>query len=97
MARFLIEVPHDADHVECIRAAKTLLQSGSHFLTNADFGCKDGVHKAWVTIDVDTREQARNILHRSLRPKANVICLNKFSIEELDDLMEQYSKPNQST
>ena len=97
MARFLIEVPHEEEHVACIRAAKILLESGSHFLTNAEFGCKDGVHKAWIMVDVDSREQARNILHRSLRPKANVISLNKFSIEELDELMEYHVKGNQTS
>jgi hypothetical protein len=42
MARFLIEVPHEAETLACARAAQELLQSGSHLLTHADFGCHDG-------------------------------------------------------
>jgi len=46
MARFLIEVPHEAELVACARTIQILLTSGSHFLTHADFGCIDGDQKA---------------------------------------------------
>ncbi|UCB46303.1 MAG: hypothetical protein JSV25_02445 [Spirochaetota bacterium] len=42
MARYLIEVLHEAQGAACARAIKTFLQSGSHFLMNADWGCMDG-------------------------------------------------------
>jgi hypothetical protein len=38
MARFLVEVPHESGVVACARANKILLETGSHFLTHADFG-----------------------------------------------------------
>ena len=56
MARFLIEVPHEAEKIACARAIQILLNTGSHFLTNADFGCLDGVHKAWIVVEMDTKE-----------------------------------------
>jgi len=87
MAKFMIEVPHEADTVACIKAAKILLESGSHFMTHAEFGCFDGVHKAWIVVDVDDKTEARNTLHPSLRPLANIVSLNRFSIEQLDELM----------
>jgi hypothetical protein len=62
MAKFLIEVPHESEVVACARANTVLLESGSHFLTHADFGCHDGVHKAWIVVDVDSKDEARNIL-----------------------------------
>jgi hypothetical protein len=46
MPRFLIEVPHEATARECALAVKILLTAGSHYLTHADFGCRDGEHKA---------------------------------------------------
>jgi len=46
MPRFLIEVPHEEETVACARAVKIFLESGSHFLTQADWGCKDGEHEA---------------------------------------------------
>lgn len=61
MPRFLIEVPHEEDTLACARAVKIFLESGSHFLTHADWGCKDGDHKAWLVADVDNKDQARAI------------------------------------
>ncbi len=46
MAKFLIEVPHEATESECINAVRIFYQTGSHFLTNAEWGCEDGEHKA---------------------------------------------------
>lgn len=50
MPRFLSEVPHESEVVACARAAKVLPETGSHFLTHADFGCCDDVHKAWIVL-----------------------------------------------
>ena len=90
MARFLIEVPHESEKVACARAAKILLETGSHFLTHSDFGCEDGVHKAWIIVDVTNREEARNMLPPAYRRQATVVGLSKFEIEELDKLIRQH-------
>ena len=90
MAKFLIEVPHESEEVACTRAAKVLLESGSHFLTHADFGCRDGVHKAWIVVDVDSKDEARNILPPVYRRQATVVQLNKFGLDELDDLIKRH-------
>ena len=66
MARFLIEVPHESEVVSCYRAIRLLLESGSHFLTHADFGCDDGVHKAWIVVEAESKDEARNILPPSI-------------------------------
>ncbi|MEJ2195935.1 MAG: hypothetical protein P8X73_13890 [Ignavibacteriaceae bacterium] len=90
MPKFLIEVPHEAEKIACARAAKTLLNTGSHFLTKADFGCHDGVHKAWITVEVENKETARAILPPGDRSKATIVELNKFSLEYLDDLLKDH-------
>ena len=87
MARFLLEVPHESDAFSCAVANKVLLQTGSHFLTHADFGCLDGVHKAWIIVDVESKGEARNILPPAYRGQASVVRLNKFGLNELDDLI----------
>ncbi len=69
MARFLVEVPHDAEHVACARVVEIFLKTGSHFLTHADWGCMDGDHKAWIIADVESRDEARSILPPALRPE----------------------------
>lgn len=90
MARFLIEVPHEAEVVACARAIKILLETGSHFLTHADFGCEDGVHKGWIVVDVDSKEEARNMLPIPYRRQATIVELCKFGIAELDELIRHH-------
>jgi hypothetical protein len=87
MSRFLIEVPHAAETLACARVVEVFLQSGSHFLTHADWGCKDGEHKAWIIVDVDSKDQARAIVPPAYRPQARVVQLNKFTLEEIEDLL----------
>ena len=57
-SKFLIEVPHDANTVACARVVDVFLKSGSHFLSRADWGCRDGDHRAWMIVSVDSREDA---------------------------------------
>jgi hypothetical protein len=90
MAKFLIEVPHESEVVACARAIKVLLESGSHFLTHADFGCHDGVHKAWIVLDVDSKDEARNMLPPVYRRQATIVELCKFGLDELDDLIKRH-------
>jgi hypothetical protein len=90
MARFLIEVPHEAEHEACLRAVRILLTSGSHFLTHSDFGCLDGEHKGWLIVEVESKEEARSILPPSFRSQSNIVKLNKFTIEEIDELLRHH-------
>ncbi len=90
MARFLIEVPHEAEHEACLRAVRILLTSGSHFLTRSDFGCLDGEHKGWLIVELESKEEARSILPPSFRSQANIVKLNKFTIEEIDELLRHH-------
>lgn len=90
MAKFLIEVPHKAEKVACLRAIQILLQTGSHYLTNAEFGCYDGDHKAWVIVDVDSKEEARSILPPLYRSRAKIVCLNRFKMEEVEEMLRHH-------
>ena len=85
MTKYLIEVPHEAKKEACEQAVQIFLDTGSHFLTNADWGCKDGEHKAWMILNIDSKEQARNILPPAFRRQAKIIKLIKFSIDNLED------------
>ncbi len=90
MARFLIEVPHESNTVKCAQAVEIFLKSGSHFFTHADWGCKDGDHKAWIIVDVDSRDDARAIVPPAFRHEAKIVQLNAFTMEEIDDFIRQY-------
>jgi hypothetical protein len=87
MARFLIEVPHEAGESACLRAIHVFLRTGSHFLTRAEWGCKDGDHKAWIIVEVDSKDEAQMIVPHVYRSLAKVVKLNRFSLEEVEELM----------
>jgi hypothetical protein len=90
MPKFLIEVPHEAETLACAKVVKIFLSSGSHFVTHADWGCLDGVHSSWLTVDVDTREDARAILPPGMRSRARIVQLNRFTMEEIDDILSHH-------
>lgn len=90
MAKYLIEVPHEPERVACARAVRILLTTGSHYLTNADFGCSDGEHKGWIIADLESKEEARGILPPAYRSQARIVKLTRFSIKELDDILRQH-------
>ena len=91
MARFLIEVPHKAEKVACAQAIKVFLSTGSHFLTNADWGCMDGEHKAWIIMDdIESKEEARSILPSAFRSQAKIMMLSKFTMNEIDEILQQH-------
>ena len=90
MPRFLIEMNHDPEDLACARVVKVFLVSGSHLLANADWGCKDGVHSAWLIVDVDTKEEARLTVPVPFRADAKIVALNKFSLAEIDAILDRY-------
>jgi len=92
MPKYLVEVPHDENEEACIRVIESFLDYGSHFTVNADWGCKDGVHKAWIIIETDNKEQARDILPPPHRAQAKIVQLNKFSMGDLEDILKLHSK-----
>lgn len=90
MARFLIEVPHEADRSACDRAVEIFLKTGSHFLTHADWGCKDGNHKAWIIAEVENKDEARSILPPTYRAQAKITELKQFNIEQVDEMFSHH-------
>ena len=89
-SRFLIEVPHEAETAACARAVDVFLKTGSHFLSHADWGCKDGEHKAWIIVEVDSKEDARRVVPPAFRSGAKVVRLNSFTIEEIAEILRQH-------
>ena len=86
MPRFLIEVPHEGAVAACTRAVEVFLRTGSHFLTHADWGCLDGEHKAWLIVEVDTRDAARSTVPSAYRSQARVVQLNTFTMDQIAQL-----------
>jgi hypothetical protein len=92
MARFLIEVPHEDDKVACARVVQVFLSTGSHFLSNADWGCTDGDHKAWFIVDVDSKEEAKAIVPPAFRHQATIRMLCKFTMEDIEEILRNHAE-----
>jgi len=90
MARFLIEVPHEEETVACARVVEIFLKTGSHFVTHTDWGCLDGEHMAWLIVEVDSKEDARRILPPAFRSQARIVGLNKFTMEQIDEILAHH-------
>ncbi|HUF17518.1 MAG TPA: hypothetical protein VMS12_05690 [Thermoanaerobaculia bacterium] len=89
MPTYLIEVRHESTPDACVRALNALDRHGSHFVTHADFGCADGAHCGWLTVDVDSRDAAERIVPPEFRAMTRVVELRKFTREEIHVLMKQ--------
>ena len=83
MPKYLIEIEHPDDAEGCIRALEALSTLGSHLVSNADFGCEDGVHCGWLLVEVSDRKEAELIVPPPLRHDARVIQLRRWSPEEI--------------
>ena len=90
MAKFLIEVPHDASKAACLIAIRTFLETGSHFLANADWGCPDGEHKAWMIVEVPSRDDARSIVPSNYRADARVVKLDRYTLQEIEGSLRDH-------
>jgi len=92
MARYLIEVPHEEEKVACARVVDIFLKTGSHYLTHTDWGCMDGDHRAWLIVEVDTKEDARRILTPAFGSHARITGLNKFNMEQIDAILGHHQQ-----
>ncbi len=90
MPKFLIEVPHEEDVLACARVVQIFLASGSHFLTNAEWGCYDGDHHCWMIVDVASKEEARAIVPPGMRAETRVVQLNRFTMDEIDEILRRH-------
>ena len=90
MSKYLIEIPHGSNKLECLRSVQILLSSGSHFLTNADWGCLDGEHKAWFFMDAGSKEEALRIVPPAYRKDTKISQLNKFRLKDIEVLLKHH-------
>lgn len=92
MLKFLIELPHEDEFLACARVVRVFLESGSHYLTNAEWGCMDDIHKSWIIVEADSKEEARMVLPPTYRPEATIVRLNRFSMSELESMIREHNK-----
>jgi len=90
MPRFFLEVPHAADSLGCAKAIQVFLQSGSHYLTNAEWGCHDGDHCGMIIVEADTKADAMNIIPPAYRAEARVVTLTRFSTDQIEQTIQRH-------
>ena len=90
MPRYMIEVTHEKTKLECARAIEIFLNTGSHFLTNADWGCPDGEHKAWFFMDANNKNEAIMVVPPALRQHTKITELARFSMKDAIEMMNEH-------
>ncbi len=90
MDKYLVEVTHSDDKVECLRTIQIFLSSGSHFLTHADWGCLDGEHRAWFVIDVENKQEALQIVPSYYKNNTKIVKLSRFNLQEIENLLQHH-------
>ncbi len=90
MPRFLIEVSHSHRKEACDYAMRAFSRTGSHFITNAEWGCLDNVHKAWMIIEVPTKEEAERIIPPDFRKDSQVVTLSKLNPSDMEGLEQAH-------
>jgi hypothetical protein len=91
MARYLIEVAHALDKRTCLQTIEIFLKTGSHYLTRCDWGCRDGEHKAWLTVETDSKDEALRIVPPAFRAQARVVALDRFSLEQVQPALAEHT------
>jgi hypothetical protein len=89
--RFLIEVPHENTEEACNRAIEVFKATGSHFITNAEWGCHDNEHKAWFLADVESKQEALAIVPPAFRPAAKVTLVERLSPTDLTETAKDHT------
>jgi len=92
MTRYLIELPHSDERLACIKALRAIEQYGSHFVTQADWGCKAGVHSGWMIAELPGRDEAILMIPPEFRDDARIVELNKFTPDEIASMITEFDE-----
>jgi hypothetical protein len=90
MPKYLLEISHQNTIEECRKAVNIFKSTGSHFLTNADWGCYDNVHKAWIIVDVADKKLASQIVPPWYRSQTQIITLEKLAINNIENNLKHH-------
>lgn len=89
MPRFLIEIKHDDDYEGCLRGLDAIVKHGAHLITKAEFGCGDGVHVGWLIVEVDGRDEARQLVPPQYRTGARIVELRQWTKRQIEDMVKE--------
>ena len=87
MPRYIIRSDHTLE--DCIRVLDGFIHAGAHYLTAADWGCEAGVHTGWLIVEADDDHDAALMAPPVFRQNAQVVRLNKFTPEQVQQFHAQ--------
>jgi hypothetical protein len=82
---YLIEAPHSPD--ECVQAMDEALAKGPRFLAQFDWGCVEGEHTGWATVEAENESEARSMVPAVARSKARVIRVDKVTPDHINAML----------
>lgn len=91
MPRYLIEIRHSKEHEGCVKSLAAIMNYGSHLVTQAEFGCEDGVHSGWLIVDADSHNEARCMVPPPYRADASVVKLRKWTKDQIEAMLKELS------
>lgn len=86
-SRFLVISPHTPE--ECLATLDSVSAMGKETLAKYDWGCMAGDHTAYAIVTAGNEEEAAKIVPESLRSKAKIVKLGKFTVEQIKKLHSQ--------
>jgi hypothetical protein len=89
MPRFLIQLTHSDEHAACVKALRAIEQYGSHFVTQANWGCKAGIHSGWLIAELPSRNEAMLMVPPEFRDEARIVELNQFTPQDIAALISK--------
>jgi len=82
---YLIEAPHSPD--QCVQAMDETLARGPRFLAQFDWGCVEGEHTGWATVEAENEYEARSMVPAVVRSKARVIRVGKVTPDHINAML----------
>ncbi|HWC30010.1 MAG TPA: hypothetical protein VG845_08020 [Dehalococcoidia bacterium] len=87
MARFLLECPHNPE--DCTQELDSIMGQSHELLARFDWGCKVDEHVGWAVVEAGDEGTARMLLPTSIRARAHIVRLNKFTPDDVKAFHEQ--------
>ncbi|MDF1576131.1 MAG: hypothetical protein P1P86_13165 [Bacteroidales bacterium] len=75
------------DQSSCLRSIHSFLSTRTHYVSSAEWGCREGENKAWLIIKTTNSNDAMRIIPAAYRQYAKITRLHKFKEKEIDDSM----------
>jgi hypothetical protein len=83
VSRFLIKTPHTSE--QCLKSLDDYAANNPALLKKIDWGCMVGDHTGYVVVEAANETAARNMLPADERKSAEIVQLNKFTVEQIKE------------